>query len=72
MKNIMIMGFLALMSGHVSADNKQEVNAAEEKVLTAQEVVDVEKNSNQEVEVKELPKKEKSLEIPVIATETKS
>jgi len=68
----MIMGFLALMSGHVSADSKQEVNAAEEKVLTAKEVVDVEKSSNQEVEVKELPKKAKSLEIPVIATETKS
>lgn len=70
MKNIMIIGFLALMFGHVSANNQEEINAVEEKVLTAKEVVNVEKNSNQEV--KKLPKSAEPLETSVIATDKKS
>jgi len=70
MKNIMIIGILAFLSGHVSANSQQDVNTANEKVLIAKEVVKVQKTHTEEI--KELPKELKPLAVPSLATDKKS
>jgi len=70
MKNIMIIGLLAFVSGNISANSQQDVNTANEKVLIAKEVVKVQKIHTEEI--KELPKELKPIAVPLIATDKES